>query len=75
MSANLYYFVLFLPIHESSIHILVSVNNGRQVNLARINLRLEFRRNPVIPQHQFQPIQWIQHDLRIQLTPEDWLDQ
>jgi hypothetical protein len=42
-------FVLFLPVHESSIHILVSVNNGRQVNLARINLRLEFRRNPAIP--------------------------
>lgn len=42
-------FVLFLPACESSVHILVCVNNGRQVNLARSNLRLELRRNPAIP--------------------------
>jgi hypothetical protein len=51
MLANLD-FVISLPSQESSIYVLVGVNDSRQVNLARSNLRLEFRRDPTTPQNQ-----------------------
>jgi hypothetical protein len=33
--------------HSKRLHILVGVNNGSQINLASINLRLQLWRNPV----------------------------
>ena len=35
--------------HVISTHILMSVDNGRQVDLASINLELQLRRDPIIP--------------------------